>query len=343
MRYKYPYFSNWADVEFIPENNRFYVKNNVLKNPKKCFLTVEEMAFAKSLTGKVNPYDVRGGRGWAETKRLIEKLESEGVLRNDRKKTTNQGLPLHRVYNDQYRKVYSIVNSVLLMGFIPVFLLGLYTYFSVKAPTSDNMFFIEMVMRKYPMLSSIIISVVSTVLAVAIHEMAHANACRSYHGRVYDYSFKSEFLPVVYVFMDVTNISSAYQLIQVYAAGIEANIFISGVLLCLQAIIPHFGDVFEVAIMINVMLACLNITAIKGTDGQNILLIISDIDKLPGHKRFKKVWRKKWDKSITDYVMLTAYYILFLLQKTYIVIVILEIAALTFTVMRFFINNGVSL
>lgn len=104
-----------------------------------------------------------------------------------------------------------------------------------------------------------------------LHELSHIAACLSYGGRFYEFGIMTYyFFPGAYVMITFDNVKKRMKRVQILAAGIESNVLLAGVCLCLL----KTGWINTTALLygafINVLLAVGNCSLIEGLDGMGI-------------------------------------------------------------------------
>lgn len=77
-------------------------------------------------------------------------------------------------------------------------------------------------------------------------------------------------LPGAYVIMDEKNVKRTVRRIQIYAAGVEANLMLTGICLFLAAVVPPLFWMFSQAALSNGFLAVFNLSVMGGLDGMKI-------------------------------------------------------------------------
>lgn len=334
---KYACFSNWIEYNCVPElDGRLYYVKNEVQDKKDCLITAEEMAFAKRLNGRVNPHNV-SCLSVEETDKLLHRLEALGVVRKDglTPKCLGKGYhkTVYRFYGDEDRRLPGILNYLLLLSFIPVFVLGMYVFINVKPTSAEEIGFIEEIMHRYPLLAYYGASILAVLFGGTVHEIAHGNACRAYKGRVFEYGFRFHYMPSFYTLMKIDGLSKL-EVIQVLAAGIEANLFLAGLLMIVSVFFPHLRELLEVTSIINTILACINITGMYGTDGSKIMCCLTGLDDsllsaLSIRRLFIALLRSRKQRSdSTEYVRMVAYFVLSIFQNIYLVVALLDIISI---------------
>lgn len=332
---KYPILSNWITYRKISGGDAYYVKNHILNI--KNIVSSDEMEFARKMDGRTNPLSIRGNRTVLETKILVKELENIGLLRNDGG-VVSAGIghymrTLVRTKNTRFKIVLSkILNTLLMSTFVPILLVGIYIFLNAELYGCVVPEVIVKIVNDQPALCIWIFNYFSLVCGVAIHELCHGIACRAYGGRVFEYGIMINFLPGFYTLMDETRIKTRLEKIQVLAAGVEGNALFAGCLLFLAGTFPDLQSVFLVGALDNIGLTLINLLAIKGTDGMKILLLLIGIN-IEDIERIKHMTRERKKELVENdgcygYAKLTACYIIIWLQRTYPLLILLDVIAI---------------
>ncbi len=320
---KYPYFSNWVTYKKVPGKDLYHVRNHVLES--QCYLNFEDLMFCRRLNGWRNPYSIKGKRGWYQTKVLLSFLEEYGVIRNDHGiiKIDNYRymITLVRTGNSKTKRIIArFINTLRMALFMPLLVLGIYLYFYFNIGVAVEPEGIAKMAYEHPLIASLCIDIAATILGSFFHEISHAHAARSIRGgRVFEYGMILSFPPGFYTLMD-SKTNSTLQEIGVLVAGVQGNILLAGLILI-------FGSVFwpvmrpflcEAAVM-NLIMACVNLSPFGSTDGLKILALvlgldIDDIEKTKALIKNKKYRRKFEHEGITGCTKVAACYILSFLQ-----------------------------
>ena len=282
-------------------------------------------AFLKRLDGKTNPYHLPYGYSKTDVKQLLRELHDKNMLIPD-KKITPDGIgsfmyPLVYCYPKRiHRQIASVVNFLLLLSFIPVFILGWYVHGHI--PTYIYM------LNKWEI---IVACLVGLAVGITCHELAHACAGLAYGGQLFEFGIGlNHFAPAAYSLIDMSGIKSRIKQVQVYAAGIECNLLLYGICMCLVPSDVINPLIIYVTGLVNLGLAIGNSLPFAGVDGLEVLsLIVGKEDLLKQAKeriRSSKRQRKppKFPKNIKDAVALTASYVLVAFQFVLPVLLVYE-------------------
>lgn len=195
--------------------------------------------------------------------------------------------PKHKRYT-----MAKIWNSILLFSFLPVSLFSWYSWKYIKIwiqyqENSEQSFHIEF-------------AIFGMVLMMFFHELAHMNAGIAYGAKTYEMGiFLYRFLPGAYVLMEENTIKNWRKRVQINLAGVEANLFFSGIFIWLIVLFPKMYLTFYYIAVINIALAVINLLYAGGLDGMHILEVIWKNDRI-FHTYFVKR-RRKNNINMNDY------------------------------------------
>ena len=270
MRYKYPRINNWLSFSLL--NSEEYEVRDYL-NEKTYVLDRRLARFAMRLNGKRNPYLISRCLSKREVASYLYALDKHNLLRRSSILSASAlelyntiWIPKHQGKNFH---AAGMLNLLLLCCFAPVLLIGILVFMSSETKLSG---------------SHTVLSLLTGYIGGAVlHELAHANACLAYGGRVFEIGALVK-LPFVgaYVLMDESSIKCRMKRVQVNAAGIEMNLLLAGVLLFVASLTRRNSGFFFNMALANAITAILNLLLIKGLDGEHImsdLLGIGDLGK----------------------------------------------------------------
>lgn len=136
------------------------------------------------------------------------------------------------------------------------------------------------------------------ILGILFHEFGHAAAAMSYGGRFRELGIMTfHFIPGMYVKMEEDGICGRFRRIQTFAAGIEANLAWSGILMLTVKLHVFNGMALVVAAVLNMVMALLNCSILDGLDGARIF------EELIGFRSenlsmFGAAFLQLWDRDI---------------------------------------------
>ncbi len=331
---KYACFSNWVTYKKVFGKDLYHVRNHVWDT--ECYLNSEDFMFSRRLNGRLNPYSIRGDRGWHQTKLLLQELEEYGVIRDDHGiiKIDGDGylITLIRTGNSKAkRSIARFFNALRVFLFIPVLILGLYFYFNYDNSIPVEPVGVAKLAYEHPVITSLSINIFAIILGAFFHEISHGQAARSTRGgRVFEYGMLLSFPPGFYTLTDTRN-NSTLQEIGVLLAGVQGNLLFAGIILILGSVLfPYMKPFVAEPAAINIIMACTNLSAFNGTDGIKILAAILGLD-LDDLEKTKDMIKDRGYRSLfindgmTGCVKVAACYILTFLQLFFPMMIVLGI------------------
>ena len=117
---------------------------------------------------------------------------------------------------------------------------------------------------------------VGVFLGLILHECGHAVAALAYNAHLFDCGILFGIMPGAFVEIDDKHLKSVLKKVQIGAAGIEMNLFVSGVSMIFMCLFRSVLSLFAGVAIINLVLALINLLPIIGVDGLEI------VDKLIG-------------------------------------------------------------
>lgn len=226
-------------------------------------MDIEAARFLHALDGKTDPYKISAYMSREEVNQLLEVFEDEWLLSDDDKIIPlGFGTALIPLWTPKitrwYRLIGSLWNKILLFCWIPVFICGIWIFLMQDWNESWNAL-------------GIVERCLIVIIGVALHELSHIAACLSYGGRFYELGIMTYcFFPGAYVMITFDNVKKRMKRVQISAAGIESNVLLAGVCLCLL----KTGWINTAALLygafINVLLAVGNCSLIGDLDGMGI-------------------------------------------------------------------------
>ena len=169
-----------------------------------------------------------------------------------------------------HRIVAGVCNKLLMISFLPILFVGLFILKSGYWAAG------------YEEMNIIWVYFLSLIPAMTFHEFAHAAATLAYGGKVHEFGVMVSFfvIPGAYVKPDYENVKSRFQRAQIVAAGVEMNLFLAGLSLCLM-IVPWVNSYLMLtSFLTNLMLALGNLALVHGIDGMHIFSEMMGTDNL---------------------------------------------------------------
>ena len=254
---QFPMFKSYLDVEENEDNSVTVV--DFLHPSVSYTLPLEMYHFALQLNGDRDPKTIPG-YSESECQTILRELEKANLVRHSRVLEKHFGTVYYTILYKDLNKRLGILakvwNAILRFSFLPVLFLGLF-FFLKSGPNMNGSIFGGLFL--------------GLVVGLVLHEFSHAVACVSCGGTVHEVGvFIRSFLPGAYVLMDPEKIKGKMNRIQVFAAGVEMNLFLGGFFLVLASFLPFDGFFFMAGIQ-NIFLGILNLCFVSGLDGSRII------------------------------------------------------------------------
>lgn len=302
---KYPMTNNWLSYRRISDYE-YEVTDNLDDSVYTMGRTIAK--FAKRLNGKMNPYHIDPSLSNKDVRSMLSELHKHDLLRSSRVLEASFGSFLYTIWiprRTPFLRIFAfLMNNLLLLLWLPSLVFG--TYVFIK-----NILVIDVEIS----LTGYLFGLLAGICA---HELAHAFAGISYRAKVFEFGIGVQnFMPCAYTLLESSN-CKRQQRIQINAAGVEANLFITGVCLLLCAVLPRFSPLFYSAAIMNANLGVLNLLCLGGLDGMAILtdvigtdvgLFLKNATQIVCNKRRRAKLQKKglWGHAL----ILTSYIIVF--------------------------------
>lgn len=208
-------------------------------------------------------------------KPIVEDNDDTFVSSDVGTRTIFDGIMLHTVYIPERKYAGTIIpkilNSLLWLTFLPIFLYGLFrlSRYDIEFGMNCNYFF-----------ANVIIGIVGgLLLGMILHEVGHAIAClANMKGAFLEAGFMIRgILPGAYVMIDATDVTNRRKKAQIYLAGIEVNLLLSGLLMILMTSVRENSFLGEwkiamlYAVVQNVILTLINISLVENFDGEHTM------------------------------------------------------------------------
>lgn len=259
MRYRYPKINNWLSFNEIGFGE--YEATDYLTD--ETYILGDRIAwFAMRLDGRTDPFSVSKRLSAQEVKTMLRELDRNGLLRRSMVLDTSARGLYYTLWTPKAKRetgrISFVLNRLLMILFLPVFLLGCVSFFTVFPDLSGR--------------AAVPIAVIGGLAGLALHEIAHAVASLACGGRVFEIGLMLQ-LPFsgAYVMTDDSKVKGALKRAQIDAAGIEANLLLAGLAFLLGAVLPWNTKGFFYAALINAELALMNVLLIDGLDGAGIM------------------------------------------------------------------------
>lgn len=260
---KRPIVANWIKFEQISEDE--YIVRDLLfdeDDDEEFTLSAEIVWFAKQLDGETDPHTFDSELSRGRVNLYLDILDAAGVIRDKRflsKKLTDLMITLWQPkVTTKVRMVALLLNTLLMVSFLPVFLL------------SVNQFILNIGNISFDyLLGGIVFGIVTGTF---FHEIGHLWACLGYGGQAFEVGvFFQLFLPGAYVLVKDDTIKKRMRRVQMHAAGVEMNLLLTGILILLACKISSLSGFFIGAAIQNLLMALTNMTFVNGFDGMSII------------------------------------------------------------------------
>ena len=223
----------------------------------------------RGLTGRKDPYEI-GKKCFTKSEdvdMILDFLDENDML-DSRQGMIPLGtgsvlIPLwiKKGFKTPHRAIAMIWNRLLMMMWIPLLVLGIYTVLY-----SHSWSFIS---GSWGVLKGNLLGI---LLGMVLHEISHAAACLSYGGSLHEMGIITHFfMPGAYVMIDYDNVRNRFKRAQINAAGVECNLALAGVFFLLLRIEMFDSGMLIMAALMNIILAVFNMSLLKGLDGTGIV------------------------------------------------------------------------
>ena len=292
---KYPMLANY--LLFYKKNDDTYLVFDTLSE-EYFEIPYEAYIFAKQLDGKTNPMDVAEkincGYSHSDVKEILKYLDNMGCIRQSRflfKQSDDwmYSVKILKHHSDFIGKLFYFLNAFLVISWLPVLIVGF-----CLLPFAYEKFSFEN--------SSIIIFgfLFGFIIGCVFHEFSHAFACIGFGGNVFEFGIgANNYIPYLYTLIFYDNIKSRTKQNLISFAGIEMNLFLSGVFMILSSEIQELNVLFFAVSYANFITGILNLILIDGSDGMHILENLFDTYNL-SEKADKTVHSKKTKRLLKN-------------------------------------------
>ena len=318
---KYPMTNNWLSYRRISDYE-YEVTDNL--DDSVYTMGCKIAKFAKQLDGHTNPYEVDRFLPKEDVRSMLAELNKSDLLRSSRVLESSFGSFLYTIWIPQWTPFLRIfaflMNNLLILLWLPSLVFGIYVFIK-------NILVIDVEIS----LTGYLLGLLGGICA---HELAHAFAGISYRAKVFEFGIGIQnFIPCAYTLLENSN-CKRQQRIQINAAGVEANLFITGVCLLLCAALPRFSPLFYSAAIMNANLGVLNLLCLGGLDGMAILTDVIGTDVglfLENATRIvcsKKRRAKLQKKGLWGYALILTSYIMIFSQIGFPLLLLLNIGGI---------------
>lgn len=298
---KYPISNPLLKWEYLYEG-AYYLQNILTEDAWE--IHENTVKFLSQLTGENDHYQIDPMLEPKEVDDILSHYKEMGWLDND-KKLVIDGLNFYYalstpVFNKTHRLVAKYMKILLMITFFPVFIAGI-------VGMLDGYIYVD---KKINIIWGFVISV---ILAVNLHEIAHGIAGVANRARVIQLGVRiKSFIPSVYVCLNTKNIKSNLKRFQIIAAGPIANLFLSGLYLCFLKLQMFDSGVLLVGGAINFLIALANSIPVI-FDGEEMLSTLLEVPLLVEKAKYvvtNTVFRKElWSQGINGVTVIIFSYI----------------------------------
>lgn len=246
------------------DKSTYHVKNGITGVVYE--IGTDIVRFMNKLDGKTDPFMINTCLSDFEIEEVLDFLwANESVTKKKWKKIgfLTYGIPLFKVKTTQKMRIVSkILNFLLMISFVPIFIVGLY---AVK-----DIYSISMVDKND--FSYLLGLCVGTALGTILHEGAHASAGLGYNAHLFTCGIMIGITPGAYVELDDEHIKSSLKKAQISAAGIEMNLLLCGISMICMCLFNSALSLLGGIAFSNLLLASVNLLPIiGGVDGSQII------------------------------------------------------------------------
>lgn len=257
------------------DKSTYHVKNGITGVVYE--IGTDIVRFMNKLDGKTDPFMINTCLSDFEIEEVLDFLwANELVTKKKLRKIgfLTYGIPLFKVKTTQKMRIVSkILNFLLMISFVPIFIVGLYAVKDIYNMVDQNS------------LSYLIGLYVGIGLGILLHECAHASAGLGYNAHLFTYGFMIGRTPGAFVELDDEHIKSSLKKAQISAAGIEMNLLLCGISMICMCLFNSALSLLGGIAFSNLLLASVNLLPIIGVDGSQIvnnligddLILYSDI------------------------------------------------------------------
>lgn len=243
------------------DESRYKVKN--IENDEIFVLEVNIVSFMNKLDGKTDPFMINTCLSDFEIEEIIDFLwDNELITKKKLKKIgfLSYGIPLFKVKTTKKMRIASrLLNFLLMISFVPIFIVGLYAVRDIYKLIDQN---------DFSYLLGLYIGIASGIL---LHECSHAIAGLGYNAHLFTCGFIVGITPGAYVEIDDEHIKSSLKKAQISGAGIEMNLLLCGISMICMCLFNSALSLLGGIAFSNLLLASVNVLPIIGVDGSQII------------------------------------------------------------------------
>ena len=291
---KYPAMANWVVLK--KSKGKIIARNAAID--EEIELSNRQAKYLTMLNGDRNPRKIEGFTS-TECITYMHLFENMMMLRQPGRTQEVGADTIHTIFiPDKLRKTNSVVqkilNFLLLMSFVPVFVVGCISLLNSYDDIGYEHIFLGLVG--------------GTLIGTMFHELAHATACLSFSGRWLELGWMwSGLFPGAYVMIDDYHVKGRLKKLQIHLAGVEMNFLVAGICFMLAAsisvnngLLADYSGMFFYAGYQNIFLGLLNLCFYNGLDGEHAIATL--LGRPMGMSEAKKIisnqiWHRKKAKE----------------------------------------------
>lgn len=247
------------------DKSTYHVKNGITGVVYE--IGTDIVRFMNKLDGKTDPFMINTCLSDFEIEEVLDFLWANELVTKKKLKKIGflaYGIPLFKVKTTQKMRIVSkILNFLLMISFVPIFIVGLY---AVK-----DIYSISMVDKND--FSYLLGLCVGTALGTILHECAHAIAGLGYNAHLFTCGIMIGITPGAYVELDDEHIKSSLKKAQISAAGIEMNLLLCGISMICMCLFNSALSLLGGIAFSNLLLASVNLLPIIGVDGDGSQIV----------------------------------------------------------------------
>ena len=243
------------------DKNTYHVKNGITDVVYE--IGTDIVRFMNKLDGKTDPFMINTCLSASDIEDIMDFLwDNELITKKKWKKIEflTYGIPLFKVKTTKKMRIVSrLLNFLLMISFVPIFIVGLYAVKDIYNMVDQSDF------------SYLIGLCVGSALGVTLHECAHASAGLGYNAHLFSCGIMIGRTPGAFVELDDEHLKSSLKKAQISAAGIEMNLLLCGLsMICMRLVNSALSLSGGIA-SVNLLLAAVNLLPIIGVDGSQIV------------------------------------------------------------------------
>lgn len=246
------------------DKSTYHVKNGITGVVYE--IGTDIVRFMNKLDGKTDPFMINTCLSDFEIEEVLDFLWANELVTKKKLRKIGfwtYGIPLIKVKTTKKMRLVSrILNFLLMISFVPIFIVGLY---AVK-----DIYSISMVDKND--FSYLLGLCVGTALGTILHEGAHASAGLGYNAHLFTCGIMIGTTPGAFVELDDEHIKSSLKKAQISAAGVEMNLLLCGLsMICMRLVNSAISLFLGGIAFSNLLLASVNLLPIIGVDGSQII------------------------------------------------------------------------